>query len=67
MKGSNHGRDTFAKEGDNAQGAVIYYWDNRDGEGSRGWWIGIGVGGQQVWAHNTAADMTPPRTGWRVP
>ena len=52
---------------DSAEKPVIYYWDERDGAAAQGWWIGIGVGGQQVWAHNTGSDMTPPLSGWKVP
>ena len=46
---------------------MIYYWDDRDGEESAGWWIGIGVGGATVWARHKDAENFPPETGWLIP
>jgi hypothetical protein len=68
----NHGRGVYRMQegGSDAEGAVkpvIYYWDDRDGETSKGWWIGTDVGGTQVWAHNNSDAMTPPEINWRIP
>jgi hypothetical protein len=42
---------------------VIYF----DGSVIGGWWIGLGVGGVKVWAHNYGSDPMPPTSGWRIP
>merc|ERR1719174_133970 len=67
----NHGRPVFQMTSggspENSEPPKIYYWDERDGAASRGWWIGIGVGGKHVWAHNESADGTPPAQGWKIP
>jgi len=47
---------------------MLYFWDDRDGADFSGWYFGMEVGGDQVWAHH--ADRlcsAPPATGWKVP
>ena len=57
LKGDNHDRGTYEmyesdlKDIELTDMPVIYYWDDRDGRDSQGWWIGVGVGGAQVWAY----------------
>merc|ERR1712151_633789 len=47
---------------------LIYYWDDRDGEGLCGWGFGPNVGGEQVWAyHPSRPAATPPASEWNVP
>ena len=38
---------------------VIYYWDARDGESRRGWWIGLQSDENIVFAYNPDACFTP--------
>ena len=52
---------------DSTEKPVIYYWDERDGAAAQGWWIGIGVGGAQVWARHPSTAQTPPESGWHIP
>lgn len=66
-EGENHGRGTYKKQGQQAgQAPLLYYWQDPD-PASSGWWIGLGVGGNEVWAHNPAPDRTPPVAGWKIP
>lgn len=46
---------------------ILYYWDERDGEDSRGWWFGNEIGGAQVYVLNKEVTQQPPKTGWKVP
>jgi len=62
----NHGRPVFVKEGGKVA-VFIYYWDDRDGPESNGWWFGHKVGGDQVWAYAKQHGITPPGRGWNVP
>jgi len=70
-KTSNHGRPTYQKAsevaGEKPLEVFLYYWDDREGAEFEGWWFGRAVGGDEVWAHNSSKDMTPPRRGWRIP
>ena len=64
---SNHGKPVFKKEATpSSANALIYFWDERDGPSSNGWWIGPSVGGDQVWAYNCNPSPLPPIDGWRV-
>jgi len=45
----------------------MYWWDDRDGESMKGWWIAPVVGGEHVWTQCTTDSEEPPRTGWKVP
>jgi len=69
--GMNHGKKYFKKVQDIPGHANIkvflYYWDNRDGAESSGWWFGDQVGGTEVWARAVSSSATPPVAGWKVP
>jgi len=69
MSSLNHGKPVYRRDAHvNGLQVMIYYWDERDGAGSAGWWIGPKVGSEQVWAHNAATGTkTPPASGWKVP
>jgi hypothetical protein len=73
VSGQNHNRAIYQmyegelKDLNDKEKPVIYYWDERDGAAAQGWWIGIGVGGAQVWARHPQASQTPPETGWHIP
>eukprot|EP00927_Polykrikos_kofoidii_P001053 TRINITY_DN10385_c0_g1_i2.p1 TRINITY_DN10385_c0_g1~~TRINITY_DN10385_c0_g1_i2.p1 ORF type:complete len:564 (-),score=82.50 TRINITY_DN10385_c0_g1_i2:1053-2744(-) len=46
----------------------VYYWDDRDGEMWRGWWIGPIVGSETVCGYSPGpAASAPPSEGWRSP
>merc|ERR1712019_31700 len=64
--GENHGRPVYQKM-DAKVTVFIYYWDDRDGEESSGWWFGHKVGGDQVWAYADTKTERPPQKGWQVP
>lgn len=64
--GSNHGRPIFKKESGQFV-ALIYYWDDRDGDRFKGWWFGPQTGGDQVWARADDDSAMPPPSGWKVP
>jgi len=69
LAGSNHGKPAYKKE-NAANGLVvmIYFWDERDGASSSGWWIGPQIGGNMVWGHHpNRASATPPTSGWQAP
>eukprot|EP00397_Hematodinium_sp_SG-2012_P012556 GEMP01012729.1.p1 GENE.GEMP01012729.1~~GEMP01012729.1.p1 ORF type:complete len:726 (+),score=210.82 GEMP01012729.1:137-2314(+) len=65
-KDINHGRPVYRKN-TKEQTCCIYWWDNRDGEAMKGWWIAPVVGGEHVWTQCTVDADEPPRTGWKVP
>merc|ERR1719313_1080797 len=73
LSGNNHNRGIYQmyegelKDTELKEMPVIYYWDVRDGAGAQGWWIGIGVGGAQVWARHPSTAQTPPESGWHIP
>lgn len=69
MHGENHGRPSYRNdELVNGRGAMLYYWDERDGAGFCGWWFGEFIGGNFVWAyHSDASAPLPPMSGWKVP
>lgn len=46
----------------------VYFWDDRDGPQFCGWYFGMKVGGDEVWAyHPDKAALSPPSSGWQVP
>ncbi|CAK0872772.1 unnamed protein product [Prorocentrum cordatum] len=61
----NHGRPVYRKA--DASGAVLYFWDARDGPELQGWWFGSAVGGDAVMAFNGQASEVPPSAGWTCP
>lgn len=68
---NNHGRPVYHKAQkpnvkDSAQ-VFLYYWDDRDGAESAGWWFGDQVGGTQVWSRAMSDSKAPPREGWKIP
>lgn len=69
LTSTNHGRPVYTKtEQANGLNVMLYFWDDRDGPEFSGWYFGMEVGGDQVWAHH--ADRlcsAPPATGWKVP
>jgi len=69
ISGSNHGKPAYKREG--AAGGLqvmLYFWDERDGAASSGWWIGPKVGGNMVWGHHpNRTSGTPPNSGWQAP
>merc|ERR1719199_2280752 len=73
LSGNNHNRGIYQmyegelKDAELKEMPVIYYWDERDGAAAQGWWIGIGVGGAQVWARHPSSAQTPPESGWHIP
>ena len=44
----NHDRPVYQMQTLSNDKPVIYFWDERDGADSKGWWIGLGVGGVKV-------------------
>ena len=73
LSGNNHSRGIYQmyegeiKDSTLTEKPVIYYWDERDGAEAQGWWIGVGVGGAQVWARHPSPAQTPPESGWHIP
>lgn len=69
MASMNHGKPAYKKEtANNGLVANIYFWDERDGPASSGWWIGPQVGGNMVWGHHpNRSSATPPTSGWQAP
>lgn len=63
---SNHGKPVYTKNSSKVT-VFIYYWDDRDGAESCGWWFGHKVGGDQVWAYTSQQTPLPPTKGWQVP
>jgi len=61
--GSNHGRLVYSRSTDGEK-ALLFYWDERDGEDQLGWWFGPEVGGEEVWAHVWEKCDVPPEHGW---
>lgn len=45
----------------------LFFWDERQGKESSGWYCGSDVGAGQVWAWNPSVLPLPPRQGWRCP
>lgn len=67
-EGTNHGRRTYLRKGNDSDAPIwLYYWDQRDGRNSSGWWFGDRVGSQQAFAHCQAQSVNPPPRGWRIP
>mmetsp|Transcript_14254 Transcript_14254/g.44822 ORF Transcript_14254/g.44822 Transcript_14254/m.44822 type:complete len:994 (+) Transcript_14254:82-3063(+) len=66
---TNHGRPVYRKDPQPGKPEVmLYFWDERDGVGSSGWWLSPKVGSEVVWGfHPSRASQTPPTTGWKVP
>lgn len=65
----SHGRPAYKRQ-EKARGfaAYIYFWDSRDGDELRGWWIGPSLGGQDVWVyHPDHHAERPPVSGWIAP
>jgi len=69
MVSMNHGKPAYKKEATGQGVAVmIYFWDERDGIASAGWWIGPEIGGNMVWGHHSSrSSSTPPTSGWNAP
>merc|ERR1719162_1095816 len=69
MASMNHGKPAYKKEAQaNGLVVMIYFWDERDGPASSGWWIGPQIGGNMVWGHHpNRASATPPTGGWQAP
>eukprot|EP00927_Polykrikos_kofoidii_P022287 TRINITY_DN20842_c0_g1_i2.p1 TRINITY_DN20842_c0_g1~~TRINITY_DN20842_c0_g1_i2.p1 ORF type:complete len:435 (+),score=79.28 TRINITY_DN20842_c0_g1_i2:86-1390(+) len=76
--GEHHGRLVFRKDQDqdgclncdtdSVPVPLVYFWDDGDGAGMSGWWIGPEIGGDQVWCYNeNKVCETPPGIGWRIP
>jgi len=69
ISGSNHGKPSYKKDAaSNSLQVMMYFWDERDGAASSGWWIGPQVGGNMVWGHHpNRTTGTPPTSGWQAP
>merc|ERR1719162_1908617 len=69
MASMNHGKPAYKKEAQaNGLVVMIYFWDERDGAASSGWWIGPQIGGNMVWGHHpNRTSATPPLGGWQAP
>lgn len=69
IAGSNHGKPSYKKDVvANGLQVMMYFWDERDGAASSGWWIGPQVGGNMVWGHHpNRTTGTPPTSGWQAP
>jgi hypothetical protein len=69
--GMNHGKKYYKKlqtiPGHAEVKVFLYYWDNRDGADSSGWWFGDQLGGTEVWARAVSTGNVPPAAGWKVP
>eukprot|EP00930_Biecheleria_cincta_P057525 TRINITY_DN4344_c1_g1_i2.p1 TRINITY_DN4344_c1_g1~~TRINITY_DN4344_c1_g1_i2.p1 ORF type:complete len:2150 (+),score=554.56 TRINITY_DN4344_c1_g1_i2:469-6450(+) len=65
---TNHGKNVYRRAVPDDTMVLLYYWDDRDGEESSGWWFGPEVGGEEVWAHNAdpGAKGLPPPENWKV-
>jgi hypothetical protein len=65
----NHGLPSFHKGihgGD--QAAVVYFWDDRDGDEQAGWWFSPEIGSEIVWAYHPGdGGWGPPKRGWFAP
>ena len=67
--GTHHGKISFIKKHIlDLNLCFIYYWNEEDGPGYHGWWIGPVIGGAHPWYfHPSYVSETPPYIGWKVP
>jgi len=71
-QGHNHGRRAFRKRrplgtGFDEEPVYLYYWDERDGMDSAGWWLGNRIGGAERFGWAALDSLMPPTRFWRVP
>ena len=63
----NHGRPVYKKRASPGTPKVmLFYWDARDGEYWRGWWLGPSMRFEHpAWAFNPSDSFEAPRDGWQ--
>lgn len=65
----SHGKPVYKRDAQvNGLDVHVYFWDDRDGPRFNGWYFGMKVGGDEVWAfHPGKESPLPPTSGWQVP
>jgi len=68
----NHGKPVYIRKAKSSEedDQYLYFWDVRDGNACMGWWLGVAVGSDKVWARSQLGGTSseyPPPGGWCCP